>query len=262
MKLAALFSSLLLSLILIFAPSAVLAQNTQTSQDLINSVTDPGAVDVGHALIAPDSPFYFIKAIKERIEMALASTDDVKASRQLEFAQRRLREVNTLVDHKRQDLVRPTLAKYQTEVQNAEDLSSNSQDLQTRVGEALARNIDVLQRVYDQVGNETAKAAILENIQRAESRVRETTQNLPTGAQQKFIGNTAAYQAAACKFFLRESTASALPAADKLQLQQKIKDCQQNVRENLQDQLKQMQQERENNKEQAGKTNSQGRGNK
>ncbi len=60
--------------------------------------------DIGFSKITPDSPIYFLKALRENFELKLALTPHVKLVRQLEFATRRLREAKTLV-WQNQDLI-------------------------------------------------------------------------------------------------------------------------------------------------------------
>ncbi len=184
------------------------------------AVNDIGAVYIGESSIHPASPFYFLKAIREKIELALAGSNKVKAQRQLEFSQRRLREVNALVKNKRQDLIDSTLERYKAALSETENLVSQDEDLKIKVGEAVARHLDVLQRIYDQVGNPRAKQAIRAAIERDEK------YNRPM----------------ACRFLAKEATASGLTETEKVFLGQKVQSCQKNLQENFKDELMELRQ--------------------
>lgn len=219
----------------LFAPcSTTFAQGDLTEGLTLN---DAGAVDIGESLIHPASPLYFLKALREKIEFTLAGSTDAKAQRQLEFSQRRLREVNALIKKNRQDLVDSTLERYKFHLSEAQNLSNNSEGLTAKVGEATARHLDVLQRVYDQVGNPRAKQAIRAAIERNEEHIRKLLQKLSLVEQQKLIRQTAKRQAMACIFLEREASGSGLNDTERQYLGQKVKDCRQNIKDNLKDEL-------------------------
>ena len=236
MRITWILAILTFTFILLGSCGSVLAAN---DDDLTSGLTlnDAGAVDIGESLIHPASPLYFLKAIREKIELALAGTKETKAQRQLEFSQRRLREVKALVKQKRQDLIDSTLERYKASLSEAENLVSQDEDLKVTVGEAVARHLDVLQRVYDQVGNPRAKQAIRAAILRAEEHNRLLLQKLDFSSQQKLIRKTAQQQALACKFLAKEASGSGLTDTEKVYLQEKVGKCQKNIQENLKDEL-------------------------
>lgn len=225
--------SILIAVVIFLAPCTnVLALESTDSTEPINIdelQADPGAVDVGEALIPPNSPLYFLKILREKIELALTFSQEGKVVRQLEFAQRRLREVNKLIKNKKQDLIGETMAKYRDHINQALAAAS-SDDLKVKVGEAISRHLDVLQRVYDGVGNETAKAAIRGNIERAAEHNRTLLAKLDTVKQKLLIKKTVLRQALACKFLGRESTASGISDNEKKTLRAKFADCQKNIK--------------------------------
>ena len=71
----------------------------------------PTGNDIGISKITPASFFYFLKTIRENLEMKMALTPHVKQIRLLEFATRRLREAKSLIGIK-EDLISPTLERY------------------------------------------------------------------------------------------------------------------------------------------------------
>lgn len=228
------------SFIFLGSCNVALAKEASASADeLIKSVGEVGAVDIGESLIHPGSPLYFLKALRERIEMALDSTPEAKTMRQVEFAQRRLREVNSLVKAKKQDLIPPTLEAYKLHIKKAEELAGTG-DLRVNVGEAVARHLDVLQRVYDMVGNPTAKAAIRAAIERASDQNSKMIEKLDTVPQQKLIKKVAARQAHACNFLMRESTASGLNDTEKEALLDRVNKCRNDIMTLLKDELEEL----------------------
>ena len=45
---------------------------------------------IGYSRLSPNSPLYFLKAVREIVELKLAATEKVKVLRYMEFAERRL----------------------------------------------------------------------------------------------------------------------------------------------------------------------------
>ncbi|MBI2039449.1 hypothetical protein HYT18_00015 [Candidatus Microgenomates bacterium] len=142
---------------------------------------------------------------------------------------------------KRQDLIDSTLERYKAHLKEAESLSGDREQLKLKVGEAVARHLDVLQRAYDRAGSERAKQAIRAAIERAEEHNRLLLQKLDLVSQQKLIRNTAVRQAMACKFLQKEASSSGLNDTEKLHLRDRVKDCQQNIKDNLKDELQELQ---------------------
>ena len=222
-------------------PSTGSGQAATDSADItlegLPSLDEVGAIDIGESLVHPASPLYFLKALRERLELLFATTTEAKMQRELEFAQRRLREIRALVKNKQQDLIPPTAERYKDHLQKAAEVALNNEDLNFKVGEAVSRHLDTLQRVYDQVGNPRAKQAILASIERVIEQNRTLLKKLDLVTQQKLIRETALRQALACKFLIRESSASGKTDTEKVALGEEVKKCQQNIRENLKDEL-------------------------
>lgn len=219
---------------------AEVKDSTTSAENLIKTVENPGAIDLGQSLIHPASPLYFLKAIRERIEMFLDSSREAKSMRQVEFAQRRLREVASLVRVKRQDLIPPALEQYKLHLKSADQAAGVDEELKVRIGEAISRHLDTLQRVYDMVGNPSAKAAIRSAIERGGEQNAAVLQDLGIESQQKLIRKVAGRQAFACKFLLREATSSGLNDSEKESLRQRVRNCTQDVLLNLKDELEEL----------------------
>lgn len=227
----------------------VFAQTPSTSSgdielDDLGTLDESGAVEIGESLIAPNSPLYFLKAIRERIEEKIASSREAKSITQVEFAHRRIRELRALVKSNNQDLIPPVMERYKAHIKEAEGIASFDDELAVRVGEAVSRHLDVLQRVYDQVGNPRAKAAIRSAIEKAEEHNRLLTAKLDLVYQQQLIRKVALRQALACRFFEREASSSALNDTEREYMRQKVGICKEDIRKNLRDELQEIRQKR------------------
>lgn len=228
-----------------FAQTPSSTDSADTTLENLPSLDEAGAIDTGQSLIHPGSPLYFIKALREKLELILASSAEAKTQREIEFAQRRLREIQSLVKNKQQDLIPPTAERYKDHLQKAGERALNDEDLNVKLGEAISRHLDVLQRVYDQVGNPRAKQAILASIERAVEQNRVLLKKIGVESQQKLIRATALREALACKFLERESTASGFTDTERVALGEEVKKCQMHARENLKDELREIKQKRQ-----------------
>ncbi len=218
-------------------------------EDLVAVAPEPEAVEIGESLVHPASPLYFLKTLREQIELAFSVSSEAKLNRELEFAQRRLREVKSLIKVKQQEMIQPTLDKYLRHITQVGQFSQSGNDSSVRAGEAISRHVDVLARVYDQVGNPSAKAAILESLKRAEQHNRELLTKLDITRQQQLIRKIAAHQALACRFLTREATTSSLADDQKQALKERVIGCRENVREKLKDEILDLRKKRQNIKE-------------
>ena len=205
--------------------------------DLVGSAIDPGGVEIGKSLIHPATPFYFLKTIRENVESLLNNSQEAKVIREVEFSYRRLREIRSLIDKNRHDLVPSALENYQKHIENAKNEAASSEELQLKIGEALARQIDVLQRVYDQVQNPKAKEAIFSTLQRSQDHTHELLQKLTSNYKKQLIQFSAPRLAFSCKFLTREASSSALSPEQKKNIRGEIELCQKNANDLLRNTL-------------------------
>lgn len=165
--------------------------------------------DIGQSEISPASPLYFLKIVKENIELKLAFTPNIKMIRELEFATRRLREVNSLIPINRQELIpseralliEPTLERYWYFLQN---VPGSGPERQT-----LAIHLETLERIYDRVTNQRARMAIRASINRLIGRA-----DLPQSS--KLL---------ACTFLTKEASSSALTEVERSILLERSANC-------------------------------------
>ncbi|TSC66707.1 MAG: hypothetical protein CEO21_90, partial [Microgenomates group bacterium Gr01-1014_80] len=57
-----------------FAFAQISTGSADVNLEDLGSLDESGAVEIGESLIAPNSPLYFLKAIRERIEEKIASS--------------------------------------------------------------------------------------------------------------------------------------------------------------------------------------------
>ncbi len=165
--------------------------------------------DIGVSKITPASPIYFLKTLRENLEMKLALTPHVKKIRQLEFATRRLREVRSLREVNRQDLIQPTLERYLSYLSKLDPQDLSDPEVVTRVKESLAVHLEVLEQIYTKITNKSAKIAIRSIVNRIVERV-----GVPLYAR-----------VPACYFLQKESTASSITEPERVILQERATKC-------------------------------------
>lgn len=165
--------------------------------------------DIGSSRISPASSFYFLKTIRENIELKFAGTPRVRMIRELEFATRRLREVKSLVAKESEDLIAPTLERYWYHVQNLPDKDLQDQDFSARINESLSIHLETLQEVYNYISNRRAKMAIRATINRLVGRA-----DLPRNAR-----------LSACIFLTKEASSSALTQTERVIYKERGQKC-------------------------------------
>ncbi len=168
----------------------------------------PTGNDIGVSRITPASFFYFLKTVRETIEMKLAFTPHVKRIRQLEFATRRLRETKSLVGG-REDLIPPTLERYWFYINSLPDKDLKDTEVAVRIKETLTVHLEVLEQIYDKITNKSAKMSIRAAVNRIVQRA-----DVPIFARFP-----------ACKFLEKEATANTLTEPERQILTERANNC-------------------------------------
>lgn len=100
---------------------------------------------LGKSLIHPAQPLYFLKRIREILELKFAPTSEIQAIRYLEFSQRRIREVRSLKEAGRPDLIPPALEHYLFNLQKATALTDFKNEAKVRqLEDAVSLHLKVL----------------------------------------------------------------------------------------------------------------------
>lgn len=168
----------------------------------------PTGNDIGVSKITPASPIYFLKTVRENLEMKLALTPHVKKIRYLEFATRRLREAKSLIGD-REDLIQPTLERYLSYLNKLDDKDLSDEEITKRVKESLVVHLEVLENFYEKLVNPKAKLSTRSTIFRITRRSDlEKIAKIP-----------------ACLFLQKESTNSAIVESERAILLERAQNC-------------------------------------
>lgn len=193
-------------------------------------VVDPGALEVGDSLISPSSPLYFFKSWREKLELYLAPNDVTRAQRELEFSVRRLREVKTLLDENRQDLVPATLKMYIKDLEMVKTYSANSQDTKLELGLSIARHMYILQSLYYRMSMDEAKFTDRDAIRYI---LKYNQDLLSSGSSQEerelFRDKLKLREIAACQFLRTEARASDMSPDEKKLISEVLEACRSDV---------------------------------
>lgn len=165
--------------------------------------------DIGQSKIHPAHPFYFLKAIRENFEMYFAQTPNVKMIRQLEFATRRLREVKTLIDKNRQDLIEPTLERYWFHMKTVIEYRPREEWLTRLLNYTIATHLNVLELVYEKIDEKRAKMSIRTQIYRI-------LKNSDITGEPRLAG---------CDYLSKEATSAALTEVEREILKGRLQNC-------------------------------------
>lgn len=208
--------------------SAKLDESSESAKlnEIFKTIIDPGSLEVGDSLVSPSSPLYFLKSFRERIELYLSANDQIRAQRELEFAVRRLREVKTLIEEGRQDLIEVTLQKYRNHIDRVKKIGGDTEDLRIDLGISLARHMYVLQSLYYNTSNELAKRATRTSIERVlEYNWELLASDLEKLERQTLTENVGLRQIAGCQFLNQEVKNTGISEAELAILKEYTADC-------------------------------------
>lgn len=164
---------------------------------------------IGKSQLHPASYLYFLKPIREILEMYFAQTPRVKFVRSLEFATRRLREVRSLIDAGREDLIEPNLEKYWYHIQKLPDKDLADGELVASIKGVTSVHLEVLEDVYRVVVNKRAKMSIRSAINRLSQRG-----DLELKTKNRI-----------CNFLQKEASSSVLNEVEKEILRERAEKC-------------------------------------
>lgn len=165
--------------------------------------------DIGQSILHPAHPLYFLKTIRESLELKFAGTRKVVYIRRLEFATRRLREVKSLIQVGNFELIIPTLENYSSQLNSLPDQGLQEKEVLKVIENNLSNHLEVLQHIYYQIENSRAKMALRATINRIIQRA-----DLPPSA--RLLG---------CGFLSKEASSSALNEVEKATLLQRVQKC-------------------------------------
>ncbi len=165
--------------------------------------------DIGYSQITPASPLYFLKGVREVLELKFAGTTRVKMLRQLEFATRRLREARTLIRDQNEELVPATLERYAAQFSELTDRHAKNDEVGIRIEESLVVHLNALERLYNQATSPRSKMFIRSSLNRL--------------IQRADVTNTS--RAPICQLFAKEASSSALNQTEQVVLSDRAQKC-------------------------------------
>lgn len=164
--------------------------------------------DIGYSKIHPASSLYFLKGVREKLELHFAQTISVKKLRQLEFATRRLRETKALL-YMNQDLIPPTLERYIAHLSKLNDKHQQSDEFVQTLQNTLAIHLQALEDIYAQASDLRAKMSIRSAMNRIIQRA-----DVPDSTKEPI-----------CAFFAKEASSSSLNQTEQLVLKDRSNKC-------------------------------------
>ena len=118
---------IILTLVSVICFETTLAQETSTETiEAVNLDEDiqPSDLGVGKPRILPDSPFWYLKAIRDRIWLIVTTNPMRKAELSLLFADKRIMTAQKLFENNKPQLALSTLTKAEKYLQNAADIEA------------------------------------------------------------------------------------------------------------------------------------------
>lgn len=186
--------------------------------------------DIGQSIIHPAHPLYFLKTIREIIEMKLAGTAHVRGLRHFEFSTRRIREVKSLISQKRPDLIPPNLEKYWSSLNQMMGLLNfKDQALANQVIDGIISHLRTLQRAYHQTNHPQAKMAIRTTVNRVSEWNVKLWDRLTLDDKMKLSQRLMTSQMIACSFLAKEASSSSLNEVEQVVLSERAQKCQQSL---------------------------------
>lgn len=212
------FIRMRISLVLAFTAGIFLFScNTVWAQD----------TDVGRSLIHPAHPLYFLKTLRESLELKFAGTSNIRGLRYLEFSTRRIREVKSLVSSNHEDLIHPTLENYWLNLDKLLGLINfRDEVIANQVTLEIKKQLITLQKVYDQIENTRAKMALRTAIHRISGWNTAALNRLSLDDRSKMAAKVIVSQILACNFLTKEASASGLNEIERAVLLERAQNCQ------------------------------------
>lgn len=211
-----------LALLLLGLGSSVLAKEASESAETVAK-----QVYLGKSLIHPAHPLYFLKKVREILELKFAPSQEIQAIRYLEFAQRRIREARSLKEAKRADLLAPTLEHYIFNLHKALDLTDLKNEAKVRqLTEIVSIHVRILDHLYPQTEDQAAQRSIRTTLFKLTQWNQKFQERLSPEFKQ-FTSNET--QSLICDFLAKEAQNSSLNEVEREVLKERADRCNQSV---------------------------------
>ena len=180
--------------------------------------------DIGSSRLSPENPLYFLKPVREILEIKFAGTEKVRILKRLEFAERRLREVNSLIIAKREDLVAPNMEKFLLEINLLKPVPDVRLPL---VSVSLGRYMEILVSLYNNTTDPKAKLGIRSIVYRVMDFNNSYYMNMDPGLAIKLFPLQSAKFATGCSLLASESLNTSLNESERQILKERGEKCKQ-----------------------------------
>lgn len=189
------------------------------------------ADEVGQAKIYPAHPLYFLKSVREILELKFAPTSEIKAVRYLEFSQRRIREVKALVETRHFEMIAPTLEHYLFNLQKVLGLTDLKNEAKAKqAADTVYTHLQNLENIYSKIDHEAARRAIRSTIFRMFEWNNLFKEKLSPMLRDDLAKNLSKFQGKICNFLIKEASSSALNEVEVAVLKERANACLQGLK--------------------------------
>lgn len=182
--------------------------------------------EIGYSQIHPASSLYFLKAVREVMELKFAGTERTIIIRNFEFATRRIREVKSLEKAGREDLISPTLERYSLYLNYLQShLNTFDDGLVIQVGDNLAKHVAALDDLIPKLEDLSAKALTRLTLHRISEYNSILIGKLDGREADEFADTQRERQKIICSILQKEASSSALSEIERGVIQKRVKLC-------------------------------------
>ncbi len=184
-----------IAVIFLLLAMPIFAQVDLQSYQNPNSITNTTVSDIeaaetefSNAGLLPDNPFYFLKTIKEKIQLFLTFNKEGQAKLHLDYAKTRLAEAKKLIEKNKTEELNSTLEYFNSELANFE---SSTKGIGKNVSALVKESEDVLEKsriVLELVREKVPDSARLA-IEKAINNSIEKKVRIPFGLGNETTGN-------------------------------------------------------------------------
>lgn len=181
---------------------------------------------IGQSQISPASPLYFLKSFKEILELKFAKSSQEKGLRYFEFATRRIKEVKSLINVNRADLIPPVMEKYWSSLNKVLSfIDFKDETLVSKLIDKVANHIIVLDDLETQTDNPKAKIAIRAAVYKILNWNQSVLERIDSQSKANLLSKITDNYKLICNFLSKEASKSALNQTEKATLSERVRKC-------------------------------------
>lgn len=184
---------------------------------------------VGQSIIHPAHPLYFLKAVRENIETKFSTNPKQKFIRKIEFLERRIREVKSLIYFKNEYLIDPTIEKYTQILNELEGMDTQKRDQVNMARDEVSNHLLIMIKYYPQLENSRAKLSFRRTISKISEWNINLSDRLTYGGYTDLAEKQIKLNSPACEFLKKEASTSALNDVERLVFSKRADICFKNL---------------------------------